>query len=416
MSEICHLGIYTDNHTDKRKLIRAIFENRFSGLSLTLNLAKTVLFSKLTIEQLIDEEIRHDHFIIPAHEGTTFQYMSSGQQRKALLNYQLSLSPECIILDDLYANIDVETQRFITEQLKALSTEVCMIQIFSRKRDLLSFVQRIILPNLKHDGLKTEMSRMEFLQTEMLDADAAVFNLPSSYELRSAQSEVLIEMKNVSVDYREKAVLRHINWTVRSGEFWQLAGPNGSGKSTLVTMITGDNPKAYGQEMYLFGVKKGSGESIWDIKKQIGYFTPSMISCFTRDDSVENMIVSGLNDSVGLYVEPSDIQRDIARSWIQMLGPDFMNRSFQQLHPGQQRMVMVARAMVKHPPLLILDEPTIDLDDKNSALFIDMVNAIAQEKKIAIIYVSHREEEALHPDRIFELFPVERGYSGKIRL
>jgi molybdate transport system ATP-binding protein len=210
-------------------------------------------------------------------------------------------------------------------------------------------------------------------------------------------------------------VLNNVSWSIRKGEFWQLVGPNGSGKSTMITMISGDNPKAYGQDMWLFGRKKGSGETIWDIKKQIGYFTASLTQLFTHDDTVENMIISGLVDSIGLYTVPTDLQKDTARLWVDMLGPSFRKKNFQQLSIGQQRMVMVARAMVKHPPLLILDEPTIELDDENSRLFIEMVNAIAAEKQIAIIYVSHRDEEGLLPEKVFELVPTGHGYTGIIR-
>lgn len=414
MYDICHVGIYTDNHTDKNILIRALTENRISGLGVVLSADNIVLFSKLTIEQMIDEEIRHDRFVIPPHEGTTLQYMSSGQQRKALLNYLLSLNPECMILDDVYANIDVETQHFIAQKLQKLSEKMLMIQIFSRKRDLLPFVDRVVLPDTTSTGIKATLSRSEFLNTDTFVSDKRTFCLPKGYEPQRAFPDKLIEIKNVSVDYGENAVLRNINWTICKEEFWQLKGPNGSGKSTLVTMLTGDNPKAYGQDIYLFGRRKGSGESIWDIKKQIGYFTPSMIQRFTRDDSVENMIVSGFNDSVGLYVESTDLQHDIARSWVDMLGSDFRKRSFQNLHPGQQRMVMTARAMVKHPPLLILDEPIIDLDDYNSQLFIEMVNAIAAEKRMAIIYISHRDEENLKPEKVFELIPAHEGFTGRI--
>ena len=414
MSDICHVGIYTDNHTDKNILIRALTENRISGLGVVLSADNIVLFSKLTIEQMVDEEIRHDRFVIPPHEGTTLQYMSSGQQRKALLSYLLSLNPECLILDDVYANIDVETQYFITEKLQSLTEKMCMIQIFSRKRDLLPFVERVVLPDATSAGIKATLSRNEFLNADTLTSDKRTFCLPKSYETHNILPDNLIEIKNVSVDYGEKAVLRNINWTICKEEFWQLKGPNGSGKSTLVTMLTGDNPKAYGQDIYLFGRRKGSGESIWDIKRQIGYFTPTMIQRFTRDESVENMIISGLNDSVGLYVEPTDLQRDIARSWVDMLGNDFRKRSFQHLHPGQQRMVMTARAMVKHPPLLILDEPTIDLDDYNSHLFIEMVNAIAAEKRMAVIYISHRDEENLKPEKVFELIPAHEGFTGRV--
>ena len=140
-----------------------------------------------------------------------------------------------------------------------------------------------------------------------------------------------------------------------------------------------------------------------------------MIHRFNHNDSVENMIISGFKDSVGLYAKASKIQQEIAKSWIEILQLSNGNQKFHQLSLGQQRMVMVARAMVKHPPLLILDEPTIELDDENSALFVKMVNAIKAEGKTAIIYVSHREEKGLKPDRIFELVPANKGYTGKIR-
>jgi molybdate transport system ATP-binding protein len=167
--------------------------------------------------------------------------------------------------------------------------------------------------------------------------------------------------------------------------------------------------------MKLFGFQKGTGESIWDIKQHIGYFTPSMMPGFERNDKVENMIISGFNDSIGLYTQASDIQNKIAAQWITLLGSSFENKYFRHLSLGQQRMVMVARALVKHPPLLILDEPTIELDEQNSQLFIDMVNSIAAEKELAIIYVSHREEENLKPSHIFELTPTQSGYTGVIR-
>jgi molybdate transport system ATP-binding protein len=206
--------------------------------------------------------------------------------------------------------------------------------------------------------------------------------------------------------------VKDINWTIKAGEFWQLIGPNGSGKSTLLSIITGDNPRGYGQDLVLFGKKKGSGESIWDIKKQIGYFTPSMIDQFKHDDTVENMIISGIFDSIGLYNKPTDLQKDIGKLWVNILGDSFKKKKFQELSVGQQRMVMVARAMVKHPSLLILDEPTIELDDINSQLFISMVNAISRKRKVAILYVSHRDEPNLKPEKIFELLPDKDGSIG----
>jgi molybdate transport system ATP-binding protein len=247
------------------------------------------------------------------------------------------------------------------------------------------------------------------------DSQLHTFKLPEEYNANKANINPLVQLNDVSVRYVYKPVLNKVNWTIRQGEFWQLVGPNGSGKSTLLSIITGDNPRGYGQDLILFGKKKGSGETIWDIKQQIGYFTPAMIQQFTRDDTVENMIVSGLVDSIGLYSKPTDMQKDVAKKWLEMLGPAYRNKTFQRLSIGQQRMVMVSRAMVKHPPLLILDEPTIELDDENSRLFIDMVNAIAAERKVAILYVSHRDEQGLKPDKIFELLPGAEGSAGVVK-
>ncbi len=263
---------------------------------------------------------------------------------------------------------------------------------------------------LKKENAKT------FLETNpIFDMHIQKIILPNEYDENHFELNPLIKLNAISVQYNEKKVLNKVNWTINSGEFWQLVGPNGCGKSTLISIICGDNPQGYGQDLILFGKKKGSGESIWDIKRQIGYFTRAMIAQFKHVDTVENMIVSGLFDTIGLYTKPSEMQYDIAKSWIEMMGVGFRNKTFPHLSVGQQRMVMVARAMVKHPPLLILDEPTIELDDENSILFIEMINAIVKEKKTAILYVSHRDEPNLKPDKIFELFPTNDGSVGIVR-
>ena len=135
---------------------------------------------------------------------------------------------------------------------------------------------------------------------------------------------------------------------------------------------------------------------------------------FSRETSIVNMIVSGFYDSIGLYKKPTDLQRRIAKNWIESLGPDYSNKSFNDLSPGQQRIVLVIRAIVKQPPLLILDEPTVSLDNYNAQLVVSLVHAIAQTKQIAIIFVSHRRENGLQADSIFELQPSEYGSVGKI--
>jgi molybdate transport system ATP-binding protein len=389
--------------------------NQYLKDDVDLSTLKGVLYSLLTINRLIDDELNHDYFLIKTKENSNLYTMSSGQQKKALLAYLIAQKPEYMVLDDVYSNIDKETQQSITSTLVKLAETTLMIQLFFRKRDLLPCIHTVYSIDENNSILKKENSKT-FLETKpVFDMHIHKIILPNEYDENHIKLNPLIQLNAVSVQYNEKKVLNMVNWTINCGEFWQLVGPNGSGKSTLISIIIGDNPRGYGQDMILFGKKKGSGESIWDIKRQIGYFTPAMIAQFKHVDTVENMIVSGLLDSVGLYTKPSDMQYDIAKSWIEMLGVGYRNKTFQQLSVGQQRMVMVARAMVKHPPLLILDEPTIELDDENSILFIEMVNAIAKEKKIAILYVSHRDEPNLKPDKIFELFPTNAGSVGIVR-
>ncbi len=408
------IGLYLSNYSNKKEIIEKIMSNQFLIKHLDLKSLKGALYSSITINKFVEEENKHDQFIIQSLENKSLGSMSSGQQKIALLLYLISQKPDYMVLDDIYSNIDKTTQEAITIRLNELWKTTLLIQIFFRKRDILPNINKVIHID-ENNSIINILSAKNFINKALLVHETHKFYLPEQYKENYIKIDPLIQMSDLSVHYGEKKVLNKINWTIKEGEFWHLVGPNGSGKSTILSLITGDNPRGYGQDMILFGYKKGSGESIWDIKRQIGYFTPSMIEQFKHDDTVENMIISGIVDTIGLYTKPTDLQRKIAKSWVDMLGNSYHNRMFQSLSLGQQRMVMVARAMVKHPPLLILDEPTIKLDDENSTIFIEMVNAIAAGKKIAILYVSHREEENLKPEKIFELFPRSEGSIGVVR-
>jgi molybdate transport system ATP-binding protein len=413
MNHHTNIGLYLSNTSNKNYILKQLMANNFLR-QVDLSALHGVLFSSITIDRFIEDELRHDHFPIQTDENSSLSTMSSGQQKRALLMYLIAQKPQYMVLDDVYSNIDKKTQEFITGELSQLSTSTLLIQLFFRKRDLLPCIDTVYTINGNNE-IASEQSTNSFrISNTGTETDSHRFSLPAEYSENHIDINPLVQLNSVSVHYGCKRVLDKVSWTIQKGEFWQLVGPNGSGKSTMLSIIIGDNPRGYGQDMILFGQKKGSGETIWDIKRQIGYFTPAMIAQFTRVDTVENMIISGLLDSVGLYTQPSDLQKDIAQSWIERLGPAYRNKTFQSLSLGQQRMVMVARAMVKHPPLLILDEPTIELDDENSRLFIDMVNAIAAEKKIAIVYVSHRDEQDLYPDKIFELIPTLNGHTGVV--
>ncbi len=412
MSQQSNIALYLSNKSDKNYILNEILENRFLNALVDLNVLKGVLYSSITIDKIIEEEIQHDKILIQSEDNKNLRTMSSGQQRKALLKYLLAQNPEFILLDDVYSNIDKQTQQEITGTLNKLGNSILLIQILFRRRDLLDSIDTIYFVDNQNNISHSE-SRKTFTEKHLIDeSDKRSFVLPQSYSDNLIETELLVELNNINVNYEDKKVLHNLNWTIKKGEFWQLVGPNGSGKSTLVSMISGDNPKAYRQDITLFGRKKGSGESIWDIKSKIGYFTPAMIHQYKRSSTVEEMIISGIVDSVGLYIQPTDIQKDIAHEWMQVLGLRDRKTLFQKISLGQQRMVMVARAMVKHPALLILDEPTIELDDENTLLFIDLIHAIAREKETAIIYISHRDEDNLNPNNIFELIKTDNGYTG----
>lgn len=410
-----NIGILINNSTDKKFIIEQILENNFLLEYMDLSYLKGRLFSSITINKMIDEELLHDRFIIKSKKNQGLYSMSSGERKKALLKYLLSQNLQFLILDDLYSNIDLETQKSVEDELTELSSSILLIQIFYRKRDLLPSIKKVLTVD-GNNKIVNETSVNDFLSSRLdLGIETHLNSIPEPYLKTEVQLDNIIELYSVSANYGENQVLNNINWIIKKNEFWQLAGPNGAGKSTLVSLITGDNPFGYGQNVILFGRKKGSGESIWEIKQKIGYFSPAMIHRFNHNDTVENMIVSGFKDSVGLYSKASKMQQQIAQSWIEMLNLRNGKMKFLHLSLGQQRMVMVARAMVKHPPLLILDEPTIELDDDNSALFVEMVNAIKAEGNTAIIYVSHRQERGLNPDKTFELIAADKGYTGKIR-
>jgi len=253
-----------------------------------------------------------------------------------------------------------------------------------------------------------------FNTSKIKDSLTFVEALPKPYRPISENINPLLKFNKVSVTYNDRPILNNISWEIKRGEFWQLIGANGSGKSTILSMIYGDNPKAFGQDITLFGVKKGSGESVWDIKRKIGYFSSEMLRGFKRLDAVGNMIVSGFFDSVGLYKEPTNEQIKITEQWLHVLQLfDLRKQPFLSLSKGHQRLVLIARAMVKQPPLLILDEPTNGLDDFDAKLFTELINKIATETDTAILYVSHRKEAGLNPNFIYELVADKAGSFGK---
>lgn len=405
-------AILTDNGSNTKAVVDALLSNGpVVGLEDLKNL-KGLLFSRSEIERYMEEEERHDIKILTKGRKQALRTMSSGEQKKALLDHILQKNPDFLILVNPFDNLDQETQSTLRSKLNTIGSSKVLVQFISRLEDMLPGTNGFF--HLQGNRLNPYASGEELGKDRGNPNSSFTGTLPLAIHAEERPAGALIHFDGVSVSFEGRRVLEQIHWEVRTGEFWQLIGPNGSGKSTLLSMITGDSHKGYGQKLYLFGHKKGSGESVWDLKKKIGYFAPAITDGFRGYHTLEHMVISGLHDSIGLYVVPSDTERKLAQDWLRLLGLYKQSEMyFRELSPGAKRLVMLARAMVKHPPLLILDEPTAGLDDSSASLLIALVNKIAEESNTAIIFVSHRKEPGLRARMHYILEPGKNGSLGK---
>ncbi len=403
-----HWGILVNNSSCKKSFIESLLSGQFPLELDTLKGKTGALFSSLTLRKYIEKEERYDQKILSKHTHQSLKSMSSGEQKKALLHYLLQEQPNFLILDNPFDNLDKASQTGLRKMLLQIAKNTSLVLLLSRQEDLLSFIEfRYVL----------QRNNLLPYTQENIQEKTAIFKrpIPTSLGQFPLETNPLISLKNISVAYNNKPILKQINWEIKVGEFWQLKGENGSGKTTLLSMITGENSKGYGQDLYIFGKKKGSGESIWDIKKKIGYVTPALTDLFLGYHSVEHMLISGFFDSVGLYKQPNRMQQLLANEWLQLIHmQNLKDTYFHELSLGQQRMVMTVRAMIKHPPLLILDEPTVGLDDESAQRFVALINQFANESTTSIIFVSHRSEPGLQPRHTYQLQMTAEGSRGSI--
>ena len=414
MDKISNWVICLSNKADKSLLIKKLLLHQVPEIFLGLYIGVGQLFSGITVNELIVQEERHDCVEVEQSGTRHLRFLSGGEQKKALLNYLLLKKPDYLIVDNPMDNLDKDSQQAFKLKLQEVSFYTPILQLANRIEDILPFIKNILFVN--DDNMSTYYKDINhFLQYRPIINSLPVFGLmPISDNKYIIESNPLIAFKNVTVHYEERVIVKDICWQINAGEFWQLTGPNGSGKTTLLSLITGDNVKAYGQDLTLFGKRKGSGESVWSVKQKIGYFTSSMTDLFGRATTVVQMIVSGFFDSIGLYMKPSARHLKLADEWLKMINMINQKHSaFYSLSLGQQRMVMIVRAMVKHPPLLILDEPSAGLDENNVAIVTALINKIAANKSSAILYVSHRKEKYLSPEFIYELSSAKNGSTGK---
>lgn len=346
---------------------------------------------KKHLYDLFDMEPLLDKYII---------LLSSGETRKLQIIKSLLSTPRVLIMDNPFIGLDADTRTQLNTLLERLSEEQALqiILVLSKVTEIPRFITHVVEVNDMSVGRKLTLS--EYLQNQppcparvlTAEKEAEIVNMP--YKDNEYHTDEVVKLNKVCIRYGKRTILNELDWTVRNGERWALGGQNGAGKSTLLSLICADNPQGYACDITLFDNPRGSGESIWDIKKHIGYVSPEMHRAYQRDIPAIKIVASGLHDSVGLYVKPDGKGYDTCRMWMRMFGLEGLeNKTFLKLSSGQQRLVLLARAFVKDPELLILDEPMHGLDEKNSRLVKDIIAAFCRRKNKTMIMVTHYREE-----------------------
>lgn len=336
--------------------------------------------------------------------------LSNGENKRVQLAIALLNKPELLILDNPFLGLDTEGRATLHAIIHQLTT--------TRKIHLLLITSPQELPDSITHIAQLDKGRWAFLgpktgyhpekKTGQGPLDPGLLS-----QLRAAGGEggdfsIAVKMVDTTIKYGEATILNHISWEVRKGERWNVSGPNGAGKSTILSLITADNPQAYANEIWLFDRRRGTGESIWDIKKKIGFVSPELHLYFDTGVNCFEVVASGLFDTIGLFRPLNEEQERLTLRWMQLLSlQDLRNKRLPQLSTGQQRMVLLARALIKNPPMLILDEPCQGLDEAQTAHFRQLIDTLCTGFRTTLIYVSHYRQEL--PACIDHFLQLEKG-------
>ena len=333
--------------------------------------------------------------------------LSSGELRRLQIVKALLTAPRVLIMDNPFIGLDAATRTLLAELLKRLIAErgLQLILVVSREEDVPDFVTRIVRtpsqPPPLWGGAESprcpQSPSIEGRGEMSLGCDDGRFISPKENcqaVYGGGSPEGVCSLRNVTLRYGERTIFENLNWEVCRGERWALHGRNGSGKSALLGLVCADNPQSYACDISLFGRRRGTGESIWDIKRRIGYVSPEMHRAYLKDLPAIEIVASGLHDSVGLYVRPRPEHIGTCKGWMRVFGiEELAERTFLKLSSGEQRLVLLARAFVKDPELLILDEPLHGLDTQRREMVRTIIDDFCSRPEKTLIMVTHYPEE-----------------------
>ena len=333
-----------------------------------------------------------------------FLSLSTGETRKLLFILALNSDPQVLILDNPWEGLDDASRTIMLRVIESIHQHVQIIIAVNRLQDMPDIPAVLTLmengevvsqspaPQSYADNMATCKTWFHLQRDDI--------TLPDTTHACQANGlspgAPLVVVNDGLVRFGETVVFSGLNWQVHPGQHWQVVGPNGSGKTCLLTLITGDNPNCYTNDLTVFGIRRGSGESIWDIKQHIGLLSNAFHLSYRVNCSVMDILLSGFFDSIGLYERPGREQQAVASAWLDTLHMQARKEApFQSLSFGDQRLVLVARAMIKHPPLLILDEPCNGLDPLNRLAVLALIEQLARDGRTTVLYVNHHKEDAI---------------------
>jgi molybdate transport system ATP-binding protein len=335
--------------------------------------------------------------------------LSNGETKRLMIAAALLKNPLLLLLDNPLAGLDIATRTQFNTIINQIAASGITIIMATGIHEIPEAITHI---GVLQDGSFNTAAKKE-LDTDKLFAEQnnyTTFDLDGLLNKYPAPLyHAVVNMQQVTIRYGEKTILSNINWQINQGERWALLGPNGAGKSTLLSLINGDNPQAYANNIVLFDKKRGSGESIWDIKGKTGFISPELYQYFPADTLCLQAIESGYYDTMGLFRPSDKAKTDRALQWMKVLEIDrYARQPLKNIPASAQRLCLLARAMIKCPALLILDEPCQGMDDHQIQHFKALVDTICRQTNITLIYVTHYTQHI--PDSVQQIFKLANGY------
>jgi molybdate transport system ATP-binding protein len=321
--------------------------------------------------------------------------LSNGETRRVLIAEAWAKQPETLLLDHPFTGLDAASRAAFSKILKEIAATGTVVLMATGPHEIPDVTDRVAVMK---EGVVTSVLNHSDFHPEEHDL---FHEIPIDRELLSSlfggtrkdAFQVIIRMHEVHITYDGRDILRDINWTVLPGERWALTGPNGAGKSTLLSLVVGDNPQAYANDIVLFDRKRGTGESIWDIKRHTGFVSPEFYQYFPTNTLCLQVIESGFFDTVGLFRPSQPALEAICQQWMDLFHiSTHAYKMFSLVPPDVQRLCLLARALVKNPALLVLDEPTQGLDGSQQRFFVRLIEEICQRSEVTLVYVSHYRE------------------------